>query len=132
MADGMPNPTAAPPAMPVAGAGTPPGQPPFGASPATPPTPNAGFQAAGKAKLALSVRIIESALSELGVGTDEGRDALKALQTLSKHVAPGSVPPGVEMAMLNGLIQKVRQGQAQVAQMRAVPAQQPPAQPAAA
>jgi len=116
--------------QPPAGAAGQPGQPPFGASPATMPNPNAGFKAQGIARLGLIVRLMEMTLPEVGVASEEGRDLLKALSTLSRHVPAGSVPPGVENAELQRLMQRQKENGMQVAQMRR--AGQPPQAPQAA
>ena len=103
---------------PPAGAGGQPGQPPFGASPATTPNPNAGFKAQGKVRLGLIVRLMEMTLPDIGAGSEEGRDLLKALNTLAKHVPTGSAPQGVESAEMQRLMMKQKENGMQVAQMR--------------
>jgi len=103
-----------------------PGQPPVGSSPATAPVPNKGLEAAGMAKLGLIVRQLEQIVPLLGAGTEAGKDVLKALTSLSKHVPPGAVSPGVENSALQGLMLKQRQQTPQIAQMRAALAQQKP------
>ena len=113
------------------------GQPPVGSSPATGPVPNKGLEAAGLAKLGLIVRLLESLIPALGSGTEAGKDVLKALTSLSKHVPPGAVSPGIENSALMNLSQQQRQQQPQIAAMRAAMAQQnpgagaPPASPPA-
>lgn len=94
------------------------GQPPVGSSPATGPVPNKGLEAAGLAKLGLIVRLLESLIPALGSGTEAGKDVLKALTSLSKHVPPGAVSPGVENSSLMKLMQDQRQQQPQIAAMR--------------
>lgn len=96
-----------------------PGQPPVGSSPATGPVPNKGLEAAALAKLGLVVRLLESLVQPLGAGTEAGKDVLKALTSLSKHVPPGAVSPGVEQTSLMKLQQDQRQQQPQIAAMRA-------------
>ncbi|MDE2021138.1 MAG: hypothetical protein KGJ13_12450 [Patescibacteria group bacterium] len=125
----MPVPAPAIPAMP------PTGQPPVGSSPATAPVPNKGLEAAGMAKLSLIIRQMELIVPLLGAGTEAGRDVLKALTSLSKHVPPGAVSPGVEQSAMNQVQMKMKQQTPQLAQMRAAIAQQKPegtAPPAAA
>lgn len=70
------------------------------------------------ARVGLIIRLMEMTLPEVGTGSEVGRDLLKSLQTLAKHVPTGSVPPGVEMAELAKLAQKVKEQGVQVAQMR--------------
>ena len=107
---GLPPSPASPPA---------PGQPPVGSSPATGPVPNKGLEAAGMAKLGLIVRLLESIVPSLGAGTEAGKDVLKALTSLSKHVPPGAVSPGVEQSSVMKLMQDQRQQTPQIAAMRA-------------
>ena len=95
------------------------GQPPVGSSPATGPVPNKGLEAAGMAKLGLVIRMLESIVPQLGAGTEAGKDVLKALTSLSKHVPPGAVSPGVEQTSLMKLMTDQRQQQPQIAAMRA-------------
>lgn len=95
------------------------GQPPVGSSPATGPVPNKGQEAAGMAKLGLAIRLLESIVPQLGAGTEAGRDVLKALTSLSKHLPPGAVSPGVEKTSLMNMMQSQRQQQPQIAAMRA-------------
>ena len=102
------------------------GQPPVGSSPATGPVPNKGQEAAGLAKLGLVVRMLESLVPSLGAGTEAGKDVLKALTSLSKHVPPGAVSPGIEQTSLMKMMQDQRQQQPQIAAMRAAMSGQPP------
>lgn len=95
-----------------------PGQPPVGSSPATSPVPNKGLEAAGLAKLGLVVRQLEQLVPLLGVGTEAGKDVIKALTSLSKHVQPGAVSPGAEQTGLQNMLMKLRQQGPQLAQMR--------------
>ena len=98
---------------------SPTGQPPVGSSPATGPVPNKGLEAAGMARLGMVVRLLESIVPQLGAGTEAGKDVLKALTSLSKHIPPGAVSPGVEQTSLMKLMQDQRQQQPQIAAMRA-------------
>ena len=102
------------------------GQPPVGSSPATGPVPNKGMEAAGRAKLGLVVRLLESLVSPLGASTEAGKDVLKALTSLSKHVPPGAVSPGVEQTSLMKLMVDQKQQQPQIAAMRAAMSGQQP------
>jgi hypothetical protein len=112
---------------PTAPAAPPTGQPPVGSSPATAPVPNKGLEAAGMAKLGLVVKQLETIVPLLGAGTEAGKDVLKALTSLSKHVPPGAVSPGVEQSALQNMMMKQRQQMPQIAAMRqAIAAQKPP------
>ena len=93
----------------AAAAGMPTGQPPTGSSPATSPVPNKGLEAAGMAKLGLVIRQLETIVPLLGAGTEAGRDVLKALTSLSKHVPPGAVSPGVEKSAMDQMQLKMKQ-----------------------
>src|SRR5258708_4769326 len=87
---------AAPPSGPGSAPGASPGESPGGASPATMPVANRGHAAAGLARLSQIVRLLEETVPLLGVGSEAGRDVLKSLQNLSKHVPPGAMSQGVE------------------------------------
>lgn len=116
-----PNPAASPSPQGV-GAGTAPGQPPFGSSPVTQPTPNRGHEAAGLSRLSIIVRLLEEAIPLLGAGSDPGKDAVKALGNLAKHIPPGSVTPGIEKSTMERLMQQQQQNAPQIAAMRAMQA----------
>lgn len=100
--------------------------PPAGGSPATMPTANAGQQAAGIARLSIAVKVLEETVPLLGVGSEAGKDALKALNTLSKHVPPGSVSPGIEANSAAQIMQRQRQMAPQIAALRAAGGGGPP------
>ena len=99
------------------------GQPPVGSSPATSPVPNKGLEAAGLAKLGLIVRLLEQIVPLLGAGTEAGKDVLKCLTSLAKHIPPGAVSPGIEQSALQKLMLQQRQQGPQIANMRAAMAQ---------
>ena len=128
MPDDLAN-SASPPApgMPPGGPGASnPGQPPFGSSPVSQPTPNRGQEAAGLSRLALIVRLLQETVSLLPASSKPGQDVVKALGILAKHVPEGSVPPGVQQATMQSLMQKQQQMTPQIAAMRAMSAGQPP------
>lgn len=95
----------------------------MGSSPATGPTPNKGFEAAGLQRLGLVIKQLEALVPMLGSGSEAGGAVLKALNSLAKFVPSGSVTPGAErtnidrMAMQNAqnnqAMQQMRQGQPQ-------------------
>lgn len=70
------------------------------------------------AKLGLVIRMLESIVPQLGAGTEAGKDVLKALTSLSKHVPPGANSPGVEQTAMMKMMQDQRQQQPQIAAMR--------------
>lgn len=83
-------PTQAPAAVP----GSPqPQSAPFGTSPATGPTPNRGFEAAGLQRLGSVVKQLNELLPMVGAGSESGREVLKALNILVKLVPSGSQTP---------------------------------------
>lgn len=106
------------PASPQGQSAAPPGSPPTGPSPATMPVAARGEQAAGLARLAIAVHILEEALPMLGMGDEAGRAVHSALPKLAKFVPAGAVSPGIENAELQKLMLKNRQNAMSVMQMR--------------
>ena len=90
------------------------------------------MEAAGASRLAVIVRLMEETIPLLGVGTEPGQALLKALNSLAKHVPPGTVPPGVQQSTMQALMMKQQQAAPQIAAMRAQAGGVPPAPPAAA
>jgi hypothetical protein len=84
------------------------------------PAANRGLQAKGLTQVQTAVRILEQALPLLGADSDPGRDVIKALTSLSKHIPPGSTSPGVERTGLQTMMQQQRQDQPNVALLRAL------------
>ena len=76
--------------------------------------------------MGLIVKLMEDTLPPLGVGSEIGRDLLKALSTLSKHVPAGAVSPGIENQAMQRLATNARQMQPQIAAMRASQGGAPP------
>jgi hypothetical protein len=81
------------------------------------------MEAAGLARLSVVVRLLEEVVPLLGVSTPPGKDVIRALNTLSKHIPAGSVPPGVQQSTLQALMQRNQQMSPQIAAVRAM---QPP------
>ena len=102
-------PQAAPAASPTS-----PQQPPFGQSPASQPTPNRGFEAAGLQRLGLIVQQLQEILPQVGAGSDVGQAVLKSLTSLSKFVPPGSVTPAGQKQQIEQMMQKQQQGNQQM------------------
>lgn len=114
------------------GAGTAPGQPPFGSSPMQMPTPNRGSQAAALAKVSSAVKLLETALPELGATTEPGQAVMKAIQSLAKHAPSGSIDKGVEATSLQTLMMANKQDNPMLNLLRSMGQQlQPGAAPAA-
>lgn len=87
---------------------------------ATLPSPNRGLQSKGLTQVQTAVRILEQALPLLGADTEPGKDVMKALTSLSKHIPAGSTSPGVERTGLQQMMQQQRQDQPQQALMKAL------------
>lgn len=110
--------------MPVLGAGTQPGQPPFGASPVAAPTPNRGNQANGLALVSKAIQLLEMALPHVGAGTDPGKAVISALRDLTKHVDAAAMPPSVGNSAIAAMMLKQRQEAPLIAALRAAAAKQ--------
>lgn len=92
----------------------------MGSSPATGPTANKGFEAAGLQQLGMVVKQLERLIPMLGAATEPGAAALKALNALAKFVPAGSVTPSAEKNMAeqtqmkaiqnNQMMQALKQG----------------------
>ena len=94
----------------------------MGVSPATGPTPNKGFEAAGLQQLGMVVKQLERLIPMLGASSDPGAAALKALNALAKFVPAGSVTPAAEKNAAENMMMKATQGNQQMqalAQQRA-------------
>ena len=130
-APAQPGQPAAPSPPPGAGAGSAPGQPPMGSSPVSQPVPNKGREAAGLSRLSVIIKLMEETVPLLGVGSEPGKDLVKALSSLAKHVPPGAVTPGVQQSTMEKLMNQQKQMGPQIQQMRAAQAGQPPAPPGA-
>ena len=101
-------PSASPP-PPPAQAGGAPTQPPFGGSPAVTPTPNKGFEMAGKQKVAMAVKVLQDALPLYGASSDEGQILLDCLRKLGKMAQPGDVSQSGQMNQLQQMMLKAAQ-----------------------
>ena len=92
--------------------------------------------AAGAARLAVAIKLLEATLPLFGSASEPGQAILSAIGKLSKHAPANSVPPGVETSTLQALLAKQQQMAPQIAAMRAQQAPQggapQPPQPAAA
>lgn len=91
-----------------------PQQPPFGQTPVTGPTPNKGFEAAALKRVGLVVKQLTETLQLAGATSDVGKDILKAINMLVKHVPSGAVTPADEKASLERMqMQNTQNGQMQ-------------------
>ena len=121
--DGIPNPTQAPPGQPAPADNT---------SPETMPTPNAGMEAAGLARLNMVVRMLEELLPMFGAASEVGQTVLKSVTSLAKHIPAGSMSSGGEQTAMQGVMNSARQQAPMIAALRAqMSGQQQPQQPQA-
>lgn len=95
-------------------AATQPPQAPMGVSSATGPTPNKGYEAAGLQQLGMIVKQLERVIPLLGASSEPGSAALKALNSLAKHVPSGSVTPASEKNMAEQTMMKATQNNQQM------------------
>lgn len=65
----------------------------MGSTPVVGATPNKGYEAAGLQKLGVIVKQLEPLLAMFGSSSEPGQAVLKAINSLSKYVPPGSVSP---------------------------------------
>ena len=93
------------------------------------PTPNRGMQASAMAQLTWVIRILEKALPMVGVETELGKDVMKALTTLSKHLPAGSGSPGVEQQAMQKMMMEQKQEQPMLQLLRSQGQGQPGAAP---
>lgn len=92
----------------------------MGVSPVSGPTPNKGYEAAGLQQLGMIVKQLERVIPLLGASSEPGSAALKALNSLAKHVPAGSVTPASEKNSHEQAMMKATQ---QNQQMQALKAQ---------
>lgn len=128
------------PEMPMSPAGGAEGEEaPFGASSATGPTPNKGYEAAGVQKIGVLIKQMTDLLPMVGATSEVGQAVMKAIQSFTKFVQPGAVTPTAERNVLEqGMIKNAQQS-AMLQQLRQMAAQQggppqagPPSMPRAA
>lgn len=106
------------PDTPAPGASEPQQQTPFGQSSITGATPNKGYEAAAKQRLGLVIKQLTDMLQMAGATTDLGKDILKWINAMSKHVQPGEVSPASERNNIERMAMQNAQQGGQVAQMR--------------
>jgi hypothetical protein len=114
-----------PPMAPAAPGGQP-QQPPMGVSPVSGPTPNKGYEAAGLQQLGMIVKQLERVIPLLGASSEPGAAALKALNSLAKHVPAGSVTPAAEKNSHEQAMMKATQQNQQMQALKAQGAGGPP------
>ena len=94
-------------------------QAPFGASQATGPTPNKGFEAAAAQRLGLIIQQLTDIVQTAGAASEIGKDALKMLNIAVKHVPAGAVTPAAAKNNIDQMAMKNTQNMAQMQQLRA-------------
>jgi hypothetical protein len=106
-------PPSAPPPAPQAGppAAGAPAQAPFGGSPAVTPSRNPGFEAAGKQKVAMALKVLTDALPLYGASSDEGQELLDIMKKLGKIAQPGDVSNAGQMNALQKMMLNAAQQQ---------------------
>ncbi len=90
----------------------------MGSSPATGPTPNKGFEAAGLQRLGLVVKQLEQLVPMFGSGSEPGKAVLEALNKLAKHVPTGAATPGAERANIDRMAMQNAQNNNAMQMMR--------------
>lgn len=89
-------------------------QPPMGASSATGPTPNKGYEAAVLQRLGLVVKQLEEMVPMAGATTPTGKAILSALQSLVKLVPAGSTSPASEQNNIQQMSMRSQQNNQQM------------------
>jgi hypothetical protein len=90
----------------------------MGVSSATGPTPNKGFEAAGKQKIAVLLTQLEQLVPMLGATSEIGAAVLKAINLLAKHVEPGTATPAGQKSMAENMQMRAIQNQNQMQQLK--------------
>ena len=87
------------------------GQPPMGASPISVPSGSPGSAAGAMSKVREAVKILQTALPEMPMGSDAHKAVLSAISSISKYVPPSSEVPGVQQTALRDLQQNAGKNQ---------------------
>jgi len=98
---------------------------PFGSSPATGPTQNAGQTAAGLQIVGMLINGISKAIPMVGAASEVGRVLVEFLPKLTKLVPAGSVTPAAEKNAMDQMRLQAAQAGPQMAAMRQSAAAQP-------
>lgn len=80
------------------------------AGPASPPTGNPGTMVAAMAKVREAVRILEQALPDLEIGSDQHEACVNALKALTKAYPATDEMPGIQNSALMGLQRDAQEG----------------------
>jgi hypothetical protein len=90
----------------------------MGVSPATGPTPNKGFEAAGMQKLGTVINQLTDLLPMVGATSELGQAVMKALQSFSKHLPPGSVSPAGQQNNMQQMMLQQQKNASMLQQMK--------------
>ena len=116
---------------PVASPGGQAQQAPFGTSPVTGPTPNAGFEAAGVQRLGIVIKMMTDILPLVGATSELGQALMKNISALAKFVPPGAVTPAAEKQNIEQMAFRNAQNTQMMQQMKPQQAGGMPGQAAA-
>lgn len=94
-------------------------KPPFGSSPASQATPNAGADAVAVQAIGACVTMLQNVLVKVGAQSEPGQAVLKALTILTKAVPAGTVTPAVQGNVLDQARMQATQQGNQIDQIRA-------------
>lgn len=92
--------------------------PPFGSSPATQATPNAGLDAVGQQGMSVLITIAQNLLVKVGAQSETGKVLLDVLTKLTKAVPAGTVSPAAQNNTLDQAKMQNTQMGAMQGQMR--------------
>lgn len=91
--------------------------------PASPPTPNPGIMANSLSMVGNAVQMLQKALQDIPIGSEEQKAVIDSIQKLSKIAPPSAQVPGVQANNLRGLEQEATEGAMLSALLRNMQAQ---------
>ena len=106
--------------------------PPNGSSPATGPTQNKGYEAAGLQRLGSVIKMMTDLLPLVGATSDIGKELMASMTKLSKFVPAGSVSPAADRSNIEQAAMRNTQNNAQMQAVQQMRQQGGAPQPAAA
>lgn len=90
----------------------------MGGSPATAPTPNRGYDMAALQRIGVLIKGLEETMVLVGAASEIGKDVLKAIQVLTKHIPTGTSTPASQKNTLESMLLKNGQNAQQAAMIR--------------
>lgn len=87
------------------------GQPPIGSAPMSVPSGSPGANAGGLAEVREAIKLLQTALPKLPVGSEPHKSLLDSIKSLSKVVPPSAEVPGVQQTALRDLAQNAGKNQ---------------------